>query len=326
MAAWERSTAYHSLLTFINTISQAIEGLSCTDRSVQRSPAIASLLDILGRIEALVDATPPIEQPQRFGNQAFRQLYAAIREQRVQLLETELLSSDALRPAAGECAEYLAESFGNAVRIDYGTGHELAFVMFLCCLFKLGALAEADLRATGLVVFPAYLRLVRKMHQTYNMEPAGSHGVWSLDDYQFVPFIWGAAQLAGPRAPLRPAQFLEPAVIAEHAEAYMFVGCIEYIGRVKRGAFAEHSPQLWNISAVESWAKICAGLVKMYQKELLAKWPVIQHVLFGSLMELRAVPAGTMLAAAPRLGMRAPAAVRAPAPVAAAAAEAGPKV
>ena len=31
-----------------------------------------------------------------------------------------------------ELAGYLEESFGNPTRIDYGTGHETTFMIFLC--------------------------------------------------------------------------------------------------------------------------------------------------------------------------------------------------
>ena len=94
-----------------------------------------------------------------------------------------------------ELAVYLYESFGNDTRIDYGTGHEMTFAMFLMGLFKCGALKLEDSKTVAVKVFNEYLRVARKLQLTYQMEPAGSHGVWSLDDFQFLPFIFGSAQL-----------------------------------------------------------------------------------------------------------------------------------
>lgn len=213
-----------------------------------------------------------------------------------------MLPEDLVR-AAPELEPYLYESFGNQTRIDYGTGHELSFVMFLMCLFKLGVLKRSDELAIGIKVFNTYVHFARKLQVTYRMEPAGSHGVWSLDDYQFIPFIWGSAQLVD--SELEPHQFVEDNIIDKYKDEYMFISCIDYIRQVKTGHFAEHSNQLWSISAVQSWSKINSGLVKMYQKELLSKFPIIQHVLFGSLLTLNPVPRTTLMPTV-RLGIKAP--------------------
>lgn len=45
------------------------------------------------------------------------------------------------------------ESFGNPTRIDYGTGHEFKFCVFLCCLMKLGVILLTDAAALVLKVF-----------------------------------------------------------------------------------------------------------------------------------------------------------------------------
>lgn len=57
--------------------------------------------------------------------------------------------------------------------------------------------------------------------------------------------------------------------------------------KVKSGPFAEHSNQLWNVSMVPSWAKINSGLIKMYTAEVLDKFPVVQHVLFGTYISIQ---------------------------------------
>lgn len=194
MAAWEKSQAHFDIIGFVNGISTAIQGKKISTE-LESSPVAESLVKIFVELNKLVDDTPPLDQPQRFGNKAYRDWFLKLREHSPEILENALPVE--FHAAIPEVIVYFIESFGNATRIDYGTGHELAFIMFLCSLYKIKALTEADNLYTGLKIFTAYLSFVRRLQLTYRMEPAGSHGVWSLDDYQFIPFIWGSAQLAG---------------------------------------------------------------------------------------------------------------------------------
>ncbi len=167
-----------------------------------------------------------------------------------------------------ELSAYFIESFGNETRIDYGTGHEMNFFLFLMCLYKMELLKQEDSKATVLKVFSKYLTLARKLQLTYKMEPAGSHGVWSLDDFQFLPFIFGSSQLME-QGRIEPRQFVEENYIELYKTEYMFFGALKFITQVKTGPFAEHSNQLWNISSVPSWSKVNSGLIKMYIAEVL---------------------------------------------------------
>lgn len=284
MQLWQKSEAYLEYLGFVIALNEAIRGKANNAKGISLSPVILNLLEMLEKINKLINDTPPIKQPQRYGNHAFRDWYKKLKDQAFDLVQGVLPEN--LHRAVPEILFYLVEGFGNPTRIDYGTGHELSFIMFLCCLFKIGALVNSDKVAVPCKVFSKYLYLVRRLQQTYRMEPAGSHGVWSLDDYQFVPFIWGSSQLLGhPR--IEPSSFLDENIIETYHHDYLFLACIKYINQVKTGPFAEHSNQLWGISGVGTWSKINSGLIKMYKAEVLGKFPVAQHILFGSLLPLK---------------------------------------
>lgn len=97
-------------------------------------------------------------------------------------------------------------SFGEPVRLDYGTGHELCFCALLLCCIKLNVFSSKDLHDIGALIFPKYNKVARQVILRYRyyageclfqlrtksrrLEPAGSRGSWGLDDYFFLPFYW----------------------------------------------------------------------------------------------------------------------------------------
>ncbi|VDO99646.1 unnamed protein product [Soboliphyme baturini] len=191
MKKWFSSQAYGDFLDFVFRINTELTSKPNTEcgKPSENATSVVEMLDLL---ESWIADYPPInDAKQRFGNKAFRDWHKRLTECAVEILKALL---DQKSAAAIELAPYLCDSFGNPTRIDYGTGHESCFLMFLCCLFKLRFFVRTDYPAVGGIVFERYLYLCRKLQQTYRIEPAGSHGVWSLDDYQFVPFLWGSAQ------------------------------------------------------------------------------------------------------------------------------------
>ncbi|CAJ2505332.1 Uu.00g127260.m01.CDS01 [Anthostomella pinea] len=269
------------------------------------------LQDMLARIASYIDEAPPDTGPRRFGNVSFRTWHQLL-EQRVAGLLREFLPASVLDfgahgSAGGVSAEdeltaYLLGAFGSAQRLDYGTGHELSFLAFLGCLWKLGAFKDGkphgDIeRNIVLGVFEPYLRVVRRLILTYTLEPAGSHGVWGLDDHSFQPYIYGSAQLTRAiadeepmplegslfRAP-KPATIVKAEYVDEERKRNMYFSAVGFINDVKKGPFWEHSPILFDISGIrDGWGKINKGMIKMFNAEVLSKFPVVQHFPFGSL-------------------------------------------
>ncbi|KAI0514998.1 phosphotyrosyl phosphatase activator [Xylaria bambusicola] len=282
-----------------------------SEYETQPAESAKGLQQMLAKIEALMDKAPPDQGPRRFGNISFRKWYQLLEAEATTLLREHLPESVLRRSSGGNGSEttaevelttYLLGAFGSAQRLDYGTGHELSFLAFLGCLWKLGAFKDGSPngdveRNIVLGVFEPYLRVVRRLILTYTLEPAGTHGVWGLDDHSFLPYIYGSAQLTRAisetevmptegslfRAP-KPSTIVKSEYVDEERKRYMYFSAVGFINDVKKGPFWEHSPILFDISGIkDGWGKINKGMIKMFNAEVLSKFPVVQHFHFGSL-------------------------------------------
>lgn len=304
------SKAYGDIMTFLLQLNRAMSPSAlCPLAPSPESPVIVSNLQkLLEDLDRSLEEVPPNPGPRRFGNVSFRKWYQLLKGRAPAYMQEHLPSNLFSHPGASDPAAsqemmaYFLGSFGSAQRLDYGTGHELSFLAFLGCIWKLGgfdsASSDGDIeRSIVLELIDPYLHLIRRLIKTYTLEPAGSHGVWGLDDHSFLPYIFGSAQyspsisesgnfpLEGshPNAP-DPSDIIKPQVVSRERSQNLYFGAIGFINDVKKGPFWEHSPMLFDISGVKAgWAKINKGMLKMYNAEVLSKFPVVQHFYFGSL-------------------------------------------
>jgi len=159
-----RSSAYADIMTWILQLNRSmipikhasdpslVDTWPLRSKNITIPPDVAKLSQLIASLDALMDKAPPESGPRRFGNAAFRTWHKAVRDATPSLLRDALSDKlwgrardDAeLKALNSELAAYLLGSFGSPERLDYGTGHELSFLAFLACVWKLGGFAHAD--------------------------------------------------------------------------------------------------------------------------------------------------------------------------------------
>ncbi|KAI5959472.1 RRD2 [Candida pseudojiufengensis] len=285
---WIDSKTYNEILNFIIELQESV--LSKPNDfldTTSNNEIISKLLNLFNEIDKIIDNNPihPKNNDSRFGKIEFKDFYNELNS-KIEDLVTPICSTGII-----ETSTYLLNSFGDFNRIDYGSGHELNFICFLLSLQKLGVIHKEDYTSIILQIFTKYMSIMRKLQKKYWLEPAGSHGVWGLDDYHFLPFLFGSSQLTNHQY-LKPKSIHNDEIIEQFQNQYIYFECIYFLNQIKttknnneKLSLRWHSPMLDDISSAKSWLKIKEGMIKMYKVEVLGKLPIIQHFLFGSLLK-----------------------------------------
>lgn len=281
---FQKSQTRNTIVAFVLNLAESVKDTSISALSSKPlQPVLSDLCRILDLAEDTVVEYPPEDTGSRFGNCSFRTYMFSVSSHAAEWHTSILGVHD--HEILDELTTYFCNSFGSSIRIDYGSGHELNFLIYLLCLYQLSLLPRETFPALVLIIFPRYLRLMRVLQSTYYLEPAGSHGVWGLDDYHFLPFLFGASQLAS-HPFIRPLAIHSAAIMEAYADDYLYLDMVRHVNSTKTvKGLRWHSPMLDDISGVkEGWGKIYEGMKRIFLSEVVGKLVVMQHFLFGGIL------------------------------------------
>ena len=288
MSRFTRSPAFNDIVNFLYNIQHKIKGMKKSEVISPSSNEFLNEFDNLyNKLEELYIKHPPREGNEKYTDPVFKRFHLDLETNFNNIMQNTILKFDTIpKNLILEIKPYFMDSFGNPFRMDYGTGHELNYLCFLYVLYKAGLYTEEDFPFLALNTFFKYIIFMRKLQTNYVLEPAGARGVWGLDEYQFVPFIFGASQLIDNKD-INPKGILDDNILQSYKNEYIYLDCVDYIKSVKTGAsFSQYAPILESITNAKNWEKIAKGLVKMYQDDVLGKIVIIQHFYFGSVLLL----------------------------------------
>ncbi|ETW34094.1 hypothetical protein PFTANZ_05259 [Plasmodium falciparum Tanzania (2000708)] len=248
-----KSSIYNDIIEFITNLNKSVVGVEMkpledfklcnendminNDNFLFLSKNVYNIFQLIKNMNKCIDSCPPINQSSRFGNRGFQHFCDAYYKEVDEYLPHALSESNIpnISEHTYQISYYLKNSIGNKKRIDYGTGHELNFLLFLFCLNKINFFIPSDYKHLVLVLYRQYIEKKELLE------------------------LW--------------------------APKYLYFDALKYISMIKHAPFHESSQMLYDISGVETWEKICNGLLKMYQAEIIQKRQILQHILFGNLID-----------------------------------------
>ncbi|KAH8374135.1 hypothetical protein KR200_008179, partial [Drosophila serrata] len=277
---WVRSQAYFDLTTYISNTSLAVQGYRLTGSFPvsEEMKRLCNMFDMLERplnkqTDTSAASTPEVK------NVSYRswlkKMFHIVLEQLAGTISSQKCNH------IYELGEYLRRAFGNPTTLDYGPGNELMFLFFLCGLFRAKILKGSDTVAAALMLSYRYIHLMRRLIAIYEL-PKVSNPRSVIEDYFFVPYLWGVAQLCI-KAPFSPKQCDRTKEIESYRHDYMLVNLIENLPD-KSGPLSYHAFQLWCLLSVPTWPEVYRGLERCYLNHILSSFHTVEIAIFWELM------------------------------------------